>query len=252
MKAELFDRYVREVGRRLPRRQRADVGAELHSLLMDALVDRLEGQEVEEAPEADQVAVLEEFGPPAVVAAQYMPTNRYLIGPRVFDTYLVVVAAVGGSIAVAHLIIFVLALWTGEPVTWQGEVFSTALDVFERFFGALLAGFGSVTLVFASLERTLPKSAFEEEGEPAWDPRTLPPLEDPTRIEVAELIVEVVFLVIGLILFVFFPQWIGIGFVASIDGGPRTWHWVPLLTEHAIRVYVPMLSVLWVVKSQAR
>ena len=41
MEAELFDRYVREVGRRLPKKQRDDVQAELHSLLMDALQDRL-------------------------------------------------------------------------------------------------------------------------------------------------------------------------------------------------------------------
>jgi len=246
MQAELLDRYVREVGRRLPRRQRADVETELHSLLMDALVDRVEGQEAEAAPEAEQVAVLEEFGPPAKVAAQYMPTNRYLIGPRVYDTYLVVIAAVGGSITLAHLLLFALALWAREPVTWQGEVIATAGDVFGRFFGALLAGLGSVTLSFAILERVLPASAFEEEKEQAWDPRALPPLEDRAQIEVGGLIIEIVFSAIALILFVFFPQWIGVGFVGSIDGGPRTWHWVPLLSEHFVRVYVPMLAVLWV------
>ena len=36
----LIDRYVNEVGRHLPRKNRSDIQAELRSLLMDALEDR--------------------------------------------------------------------------------------------------------------------------------------------------------------------------------------------------------------------
>ena len=75
MNTELFDRYVHQVGRRLPKSQRADVEQELNSLLLDALEERAEGQESE--PEEAQVAVLQEFGPPAEMAARYRSPNRY-------------------------------------------------------------------------------------------------------------------------------------------------------------------------------
>lgn len=62
---ELIERYVHEVGRRLPKKQRADVEAELRSLLMDALEARAGAAPAAGAPsEADQAAVLVEFGPP--------------------------------------------------------------------------------------------------------------------------------------------------------------------------------------------
>ena len=43
---ELIDRYVREVGRHLPRKNRADIETELRSLLVDNLEDLLKGSPV--------------------------------------------------------------------------------------------------------------------------------------------------------------------------------------------------------------
>ena len=59
---ELIDRYVHQVGRRLPERTRADVKQELRSLLIDALEEHTGRSE--NFTEEEQVAVLEEFGPP--------------------------------------------------------------------------------------------------------------------------------------------------------------------------------------------
>ena len=74
---ELIDRYVYDVGRYLPRKNRADIQAELRSLLMDTLESRVKGEPSEE----DVVALLKEFGPPEKVAASYWPEGQYLIGP---------------------------------------------------------------------------------------------------------------------------------------------------------------------------
>jgi hypothetical protein len=254
MKAELFDRYVHEVGRRLPRKQRADVEAELRSLLMDALQDRASEADVPEgeaaadaASEADQVAVLEEFGPPAQVAAQYTPPHRYLIGPRLYDIYWIVVAAVAGSLTLAHLVMLIVALW-GQAVPF-GALGPAFGEVFGGYLGALLTGFGSITLTFALLERVLPESALAELGqEKEWDPRSLPRIEDRGRLELGGVIAETVVTVVALILFNVFPEWIGVNFRGSIDGASAVWHSTPMLSAAFFTLYLPWLNALWVAR----
>lgn len=88
---ELINRYVYQVGRRLPRKVRGDVEAELRSLLLDALEERVgTGPEAEsQFSDAAQTAVLEEFGPPAKMAAKYQPKPRYIVGPKMYDIYLI-------------------------------------------------------------------------------------------------------------------------------------------------------------------
>jgi hypothetical protein len=249
METKLFDRYVHEVGRRLPKKQRADVEAELHSLLMDTLQDRTDEGTDQDALEATQVAILEEFGPPAKVAAGYAPPHRYLIGPRVFDLYLLVASVVVGSLSLVFLVILPILAMLGEPEPLSA-LGSYLVGMIDDYLGALLAGLGSVTLTFAILERVLPDSALDKEDEETWDPRTLPEIEDTerTRIQIGGLIVETVLTVIGLILFNFFPQWIGIGFVASIDDAPARWYAIPLLTQDFFTIYLPLINVSWILQ----
>jgi len=268
MRTELFDRYVHEVGRRLPKKQRDDVQAELHSLLMDALQDRLaERGEEEEATEEEQVAILREFGPPAKVAAQYAPSQRYLIGPRFYDMYLLVVVAVAGAITVAHLVLLLLAVWNVESV----RDFATAFGrVFvDGYLGALLSGLGSVTLTFAILERIFPESTYKartivtspvpiialtrdssgspfEEDQEEWDPRKLPKIEDEDRIEVGSLVAGIVFTVIALVVFNLFPEWVGVSFVGSIDDAPRALHTISLLSSVVFETYLPWINISWI------
>jgi len=74
-------------GRQLPRNKRADIEAELRSALTDSLEARSQGE-----PTQDQVvAVLKEFGRPEKVAASYWPEGQYLIGPRLFPLFRMVV-----------------------------------------------------------------------------------------------------------------------------------------------------------------
>ena len=249
MEAKLFDRYVHEVGRRLPKKQRADVEAELHSLLMDALQDRTGEGADQDALEAAQVAILKEFGPPAKVAAGYAPPHRYLIGPRVFDLYLLVAGVVAGSLSLVFLIILPILAMVGEPEPLSA-LLSYLVGMIDDYLGALLAGLGSVTLTFAILERVLPESALDKEDEETWNPHDLPEIEetDRTRIQIGGLIVETCLTAIALTVFNFFPQWIGIGFVTSIDGAQAKWHTIPLLTQDFFTIYSPLINISWILQ----
>ncbi|MCK4724290.1 MAG: hypothetical protein KAT29_00735, partial [Anaerolineales bacterium] len=79
----LIDRYIYAVGRQLPRKNRADIQAELKSTLIDTLEARSEGEPSEE----QVVALLTEFGPPEKVAASYWPESQYLIGPKLYPLF---------------------------------------------------------------------------------------------------------------------------------------------------------------------
>jgi hypothetical protein len=77
---ELIEAYVVDVIRRLPRRQRNDVGFELRALLNESLRDR--AAEAGKLPdEAMALAIVREFGRPDEVAERYSPPGVPIIPP---------------------------------------------------------------------------------------------------------------------------------------------------------------------------
>jgi hypothetical protein len=83
--SELIERYVHQVGRYLPNKERAEIQAELRSQIQDQLDDRYEG-----APtQADVAAVLKELGDPRRMAASY-GGEQYLVGPDLYPVMMMV------------------------------------------------------------------------------------------------------------------------------------------------------------------
>ena len=97
----LIDRYIVEVGKHLPRKNRADIEAEIRSTLEDMLDERAQGSGP--ADEATVLALLKEYGSPREVAATYK-THQYLIGPRLFPIFETVIRIVLAVVAGASLI----------------------------------------------------------------------------------------------------------------------------------------------------
>jgi len=231
---ELIDRYVYQVGRRLPERMRADVEQELRSLLLDALEERT-GRAADFAEE-EQVALLEEFGPPEQMADKYRPQARYLIGPKLYDLYRLVVTAVAGAGVLAAVVsTAVTAVGPGAP-----SVLSLLLQAWSMFINVLLSGIGSVTLIFAVLERVIPEEEFELDEEKKWNPRDLPAIEPRDEIKRAGLIAEIAFLALLIAALAAFGDRIGGVFY---DG---TWHSTPsFLSAAFFSIYLPLFVARW-------
>ena len=231
---ELIDRYVYQVGRRLPERTRADVERELHSLLLDALEERT-GRAADFAEE-EQVALLEEFGPPEQMADKYRPQARYLIGPKLYDLYRLVVTAVAGAGVLAAVVsTAVTAVGPGAP-----SVLSLLLQAWSMFINVLLSGIGSVTLIFAVLERVIPDEEFKLDAEKQWNPRDLPAIEPRDEIKRAGRIAEIAFLALLIAALAAFGDRIGGVFY---DG---TWHSTPsFLSAAFFSIYLPLFVVRW-------
>src|SRR5512142_966813 len=103
---KMLEKYVAEIGKRLPRRTRADIETEIKSTLQDMLDERSArtGKPVDDAMVRE---LLKEYGAPAKVAASYSPP-RYLIGPRIyplFELVLRIVLAVLVGVSLFGLIV---------------------------------------------------------------------------------------------------------------------------------------------------
>jgi hypothetical protein len=161
---ELIERYVREVARRLPAKQRADVVRELRSSLLDALDDRFGP----DATWAQAAILLRENGSPKQVAASYRPEDLYLIGPEWYPAFSLVLRIVLTAFSGALVLASALAVVT-RPASEVGGVLLSLVNGIVH--GGVIA-FAIVTAIFHLLQRTeKPPVDFGD----AFDPDDLPP-----------------------------------------------------------------------------
>lgn len=235
---KLINRYVSEVGRRLPLvRGRSDIEKELRSTLEDMLEDRAR-RTGRPADELMEMELLREYGSPAKVASTYNPTP-YLIGPRIFPFYLMVVKIVVAVVASVLLVLTGIQVATHAPMT-ATQFFSALGGGFSGIISALISAFGTVTLVFVVLERAIPAQEFKTEDEKDWDPASLMKEPEQDDVKIWEPITAIVFTAIVLSLFNFNPQLIGIYY----PSGER-WTVLPVLSEAFFRM-LPWINLTWI------
>jgi hypothetical protein len=233
----LIDRYITEVGKHLPRKNRADIEAEIRSTLEDMLEERTQGKVPADKGPVDETTVLEllkEYGSPREVAAKYK-THQYLIGPRLYPTFEMVLRIVLIVVAGASLLGLAVSL---SKTDLTGPAFLSALG---QWFGGLISGlisaFGNIALVFAIIERTRVADKFEKEFM-EWDPKELKSEPDPDRIDLPDHIATIIFTVLGLVILNLYPNLLS--FRSSNNG---TWITLPLLTESFFR-FLPWINIL--------
>ena len=230
----IIERYLAAVSEILPTKLRKDTVTEIRSLIQDALDDhsKTEGR----APDDEMmVAVLKQFGPPESIVAPYLP-ERYLIGPSMFPTFILVLRIALPIIAVLSLVGF----WIGynQAVSITGiELMTNLVKSLGNALSAVVQSFGNIVLIFAILQWVLPE--FKTKAK-EWDPRNLKAISQPDKIKRGELIVEIVFSLVGLIIFTFYLDRVGI--YNNING---LWTFTPILTS-AFNAYIPWLDLFWV------
>jgi len=233
---ELIDRYVHEVGQHLPRRIRADVQAELRSLLLDTLEER--ARAAGRPADSELVKkVLREFGTPEDVAERYAPQPRYLIGPRLFPAYKMTIGIMALVVAALFLAFFVVGVLRIIHRPADAVNLRAALDVVGKILFTAFFNFGLVTLVFAIVERV--QQQREVRGE-SWDPASLPPVDDPDRITPASHVFSLYAILALAILFNFYPDW-----VAIVGFGQLLGRWRLPLLRPEFSMHLPLLNVWW-------
>jgi hypothetical protein len=186
---DLLDRYLHAVRFWLPNRQKHDIIAELSEDLRSQIEDK-ETALGRPVTEAELAALLHEVGRPVVVANRYLP-QRHLIGPLWFPIYQRVLMIVAACYLVPWVLVWV-GLMTFDPAYrathtgagWLGAIGSA----WGGFWIAAVVAIGTVTIVFAVLERVQTESGFLAK----WDPVKLPVVRDSRKIPRGASIVELV------------------------------------------------------------
>jgi hypothetical protein len=234
-KMNLLDKYVAEVGKHLPRKNRADIEAEIRSTLEDMLEERKQDKAVDDAL---VMGLLKEYGAPKQVAATYKST-QYLIGPRMYPIFEMVTRIV----FIVFFSVSLLGLGIGLAKTGLtgAEFLSQIGNWLAGLFSGLTAALGNIVIVFAILERTRVANEFEKEAKD-WDPAELTLEPDPTQTKTADFIVAIIFTALGLVILNLYPNLVSINFYRN-----GVWTSIPVLTDTFFR-FLPWINIMGILQ----
>ena len=221
----LLDRYIHEVGRHLPRKNRSDIQAELRSSFVDTLEDRF-GQDASEEQTSE---LLKEFGQPRDVAASYHPQSQYLIGPTLYPIFRMVIWIVIAAVLGAQILAWGIGIFV------DGDAFSV-WEMLASLVASVPASLGWVIITFMILQYFDAKPDLENEP---WDPTMLPEINPGQDTKRGELIVSLVFSTLILALVTLFPQWVGF---ITFPGG--NFYPNPVILDYLTLIQVSLLATI--------
>jgi len=190
--ANLVERYIHQVGRYLPPKERAEIEAELRSQIQDQMDDRFEGTPSQE----DIAAVLLELGDPRQMAVSYS-SDKYLVGPELYPFMMLVLRY--GWLLIPAMVIF-LNIFGVLTSTQRPALFGWLI---ETLLAVLQTGFiftGVVVIFFAAVQH----SGEEIEKKQEFNPLNLPEVDDPAAVDRTEATIGVAFGLFGMLVLLFF------------------------------------------------
>ncbi|MDD3222902.1 MAG: hypothetical protein PHG07_11085 [Lachnospiraceae bacterium] len=195
---EYMERYIYQVVRWLPKKQRDEIAMELREIIGDMV----EEMTLEEA--------LTKLGDPQILASQYRGEHSYVISSEYYDDYVWVLKIVMIAIGISAVVSGIVQLFV------TGDWFS---NIIGQLISSGLAGFGAVTLLFAALERWNVKVDLREARtqtadilEKGWSYATLEKTPIPDKkglISRADCVISLIFTVIFSGVMIFAPQLLG-------------------------------------------
>jgi hypothetical protein len=230
---ELLDRFLLAVKRELTGKQQEDITAEIESYILDFLEERF--SRTKQITEKQMAEILQEMGAPRKVAAQYS-TSRYLIGPRLFPIYILVLKIVLAAVAGALTLSFIITTVIGESFLSWPAVF----EYLGAIWSGALSAAGAVTIVFAIFERVSEGKEIEEIKElQELDISGLPELsaeeKEPGK---AGLIIEIVLSIIGIAFFTYLTSTGGL-VPYLVNPGSGLQH-IRIFTDNFLR-FIPLI-----------
>ncbi|HJR81992.1 MAG TPA: hypothetical protein VJ821_18100 [Anaerolineales bacterium] len=183
----LIERYIAEVGRHLPEKDRADIEAEIRSMLEDMIEER-GGKTGQPADDRVITEVLEQVGDPQLLAYKYAPPKRYLIGPAWYDVYVKFLQRVlFTALPIFAVVTFILTL-TQDPLDFINAVGEAVGGAFNVGLQILFW----ITIVFVFLERSDEKPyEFHKASAQTWTVAQLPEFPRKRQIRIFENVMNI-------------------------------------------------------------
>ena len=225
---KLIDRYIAEVGRHLPEKNREDIEAEIRSMLED-MIDENSQQTGKPVNDEVTAAVLEQLGDPKLLAYQYTPAKHYLIGPDWYEAYIETLKRVLATALPVVAIVTIFIALARNPIGFAdaaGQAFGRVIDV---AIGILFW----VTVAFIIVERTdTNPNELGSAKTGAWTVDQLPQLPKKRQISIGDALASIVF-VIG------YTTWVVLPFLQS-----QQTEYVPFLNPDLWQIWLPVFFVL--------
>jgi hypothetical protein len=226
MKMSLIDRYIAEVGRHLPEKDRSDIEAEIRSTLEDVI------EEKGGVNETNIDGVLREFGDPVLLAQKYSPSKRYLIGPYLYDAYIEVLKRVLGTALPIFLTVNFLVMLTNDTGNVVGSFLRAAGNTFEA--GLHILFWATVGFIIAERKGTDP-GEYHHKSPRAWTPDQLPALPKKRQISVVEVISNITLVIGGIVLVALSSQ------ILRAESNGES---IPFLNPDLWKMWLPVFFVL--------
>lgn len=229
---EIIERYIYAVTQKLPQAQRADIAQELRGLIEDMLEERTQGKP---PSEKDIKIVLLELGSPKKLAQKYRETNKFLIGPELFDPYILILKIVLGSVAIAISVGFVI-----QTIFDPTAILDHFIDFIVSVVTSLPTAFGWTTLGFAIAERYSNIKVEDLQLEKEWTLNDLPDIPNKEgKINRIEPILGIIFYTVAILFFTFSMNYFGIwifreGFTGTI----------PFINENANNLFLLFIILI--------
>jgi len=194
----LIERYVYDVTRRLPEKDREDVKKELRANIYDMLSENANDEAMKK--------VLYELGSPASLAEQYRSHPRYLISPAFYDEY---VRALKWILPLVGVLVMLIGFAVGAVDAAKASTISVPFVISGIISKGVSMGVSAAfqalvwtTIGFAIAERSGEKKP--KVGEHGWRVEDLPEVQNPKAAiplseGIAELVVSVLFSILGIL-----------------------------------------------------
>ncbi|RLL41988.1 hypothetical protein D8M04_15480 [Oceanobacillus piezotolerans] len=200
---ELIERYIYAVIQKLPQSQREEISIELRGLIQDMLEERVEGRK---PTDRDVEEVLQELGNPKNLAGQYRESKNYLIGPELYDSFILVLKVVMITLSIVLAIEFVVQIII-EPMS----ILEHFIDLIVTVVTVIPTAFGWTAIWFALAEHFSEINPKDLKMEKEWKPSDLPPIPDTKgQIKRTDPIAGIIFYVFLIALFSFSTNYFGV------------------------------------------
>jgi hypothetical protein len=183
---DLIERYLQAVQFWLPRQQKDDIIAELSEDL-HAQIEEKESGLGRTLTEAEVEAILKQRGRPVLVANRFLP-QEHLIGPVLFPIYVFVLKIVMAAYLVPWALVWIgMTIYSADKrADFAAHWFAKVGEGWGAVWSTAFLAVGTVTIVFAILERVQAREHFLEQ----WEPRKLPPVRNPAVIPRSNCLLE--------------------------------------------------------------
>lgn len=182
---ELLERYLGQIKKHLPYKDKEDTIKELRSLILEEFDSRSNGTNEEELI----YEIIKEYGYPIEVAARYRDTEPLISGelrPFFYMVLKIITLAVPGVIMLVKIIGFI-------DVSVTFNLLDLLLEMayaIPSAINSLLLGYGFVFVIFVLIEK-YGKAEFQKEI-PEFEPKTLPAIpKDVFKISIFENVFEI-------------------------------------------------------------